>query len=311
MNLGKILSEAWRIVWKHKVLWLLGILASCSASGSGLNNLFNVARTGPENSVSLPPALRWQLLQFFQHSENYLGVIITLLTLLCLLGLVLLALSVLGQLGIVRGTLNALDGAESLSLRELLREIQPAFWPFWGLEAALSLLGGLVGVVFGLGLAFSLATTAGLLLLCLLPLFCLLLPIGFVFTSVLNYGLVAILDEGHGLIQGLERGWAVFRAYWSQTLALWLTLTGIGLAAGMVIGLPSLLALFILFLPETLLTASSRFWLAFGYTASLIPFLLAAYGLIAAYAGAAWTAAYRQLTAAPVAAEEGNISQPA
>ncbi len=32
-NFGEVLSRAWQIIWKHKVLWIFGILASCSQGG--------------------------------------------------------------------------------------------------------------------------------------------------------------------------------------------------------------------------------------------------------------------------------------
>lgn len=31
MDYGEVLSKAWKIIWKHKILWLFGILASCGA----------------------------------------------------------------------------------------------------------------------------------------------------------------------------------------------------------------------------------------------------------------------------------------
>lgn len=35
MNYGEILSKTWKVIWKHKILWLFGVLAGCSASGGG------------------------------------------------------------------------------------------------------------------------------------------------------------------------------------------------------------------------------------------------------------------------------------
>ena len=34
-NFGETLTRSWQIVWKHKVLWIFGILASCSRGGGG------------------------------------------------------------------------------------------------------------------------------------------------------------------------------------------------------------------------------------------------------------------------------------
>jgi hypothetical protein len=42
MNIGEVLSRAWKITWKYKVLWIFGILAGCASgggSGGGGNGL--------------------------------------------------------------------------------------------------------------------------------------------------------------------------------------------------------------------------------------------------------------------------------
>ncbi len=35
MDYGEVLSKAWKIAWKFKVLWIFGILAGCGASQGG------------------------------------------------------------------------------------------------------------------------------------------------------------------------------------------------------------------------------------------------------------------------------------
>ena len=34
-NFGEILTRAWQITWKYKVLWIFGILAGCTNGGGG------------------------------------------------------------------------------------------------------------------------------------------------------------------------------------------------------------------------------------------------------------------------------------
>ena len=36
-NFGEVLTRAWQIIWKHKVLWIFGILASCGRGSGGGN----------------------------------------------------------------------------------------------------------------------------------------------------------------------------------------------------------------------------------------------------------------------------------
>ena len=35
MEFGEILTKAWKIIWKFKILWVFGILSSCGHGGGG------------------------------------------------------------------------------------------------------------------------------------------------------------------------------------------------------------------------------------------------------------------------------------
>ena len=68
MNYGEVLTRAWKIVWKFKVLWIFGILASCGTgsngrSGGGGNNVSYQFSNG-----ELPP----QFEQFFAKQRAVL-----------------------------------------------------------------------------------------------------------------------------------------------------------------------------------------------------------------------------------------------
>ena len=38
MNIGDVLSQAWKTIWKHKVLWIFGIFAGCSSASYSAGN---------------------------------------------------------------------------------------------------------------------------------------------------------------------------------------------------------------------------------------------------------------------------------
>ena len=63
-NFGEILTRAWQITWKYKVLWIFGILAGCTNGGGGGGGNSGY-RVGPSDS-NLPPEMK----RFFHEMEN-------------------------------------------------------------------------------------------------------------------------------------------------------------------------------------------------------------------------------------------------
>ena len=60
MNYGEILSKAWKIIWKNKILWLFGILAGCSASGvGGSSGGWSSAGSSGTNTTIKPDSLNF------------------------------------------------------------------------------------------------------------------------------------------------------------------------------------------------------------------------------------------------------------
>jgi len=65
-NFGDVLTRAWQITWKYKVLWIFGILAGCTNGGGGSGGGGNSGySTGPSDQ-NLPPELK----RFVHQMEN-------------------------------------------------------------------------------------------------------------------------------------------------------------------------------------------------------------------------------------------------
>ena len=44
INMGEVLTKAWQITWKFKVLWIFGILAGCGENNrASFNNSFGIS----------------------------------------------------------------------------------------------------------------------------------------------------------------------------------------------------------------------------------------------------------------------------
>jgi len=305
MNLGEILTKAWKIVWKFKVLWIFGILAGFMEGGANFSSSFNFQESGSRPNIALPP----QVQRFFDnlviHPQQYIGLFAALMAFVCLFWLVALTVGTLGRIGLIKGALRAEDGAESLRFGELWAESLPLFWRVLGLTLA----SGLIVFVFVVGLiaaaALTAAVTLGIGLLCLIPLICLLVPVFWLLGILVEQATLSMVDEGRGLTEAVQRAWGLFRANWSQYALTALILFGIRLLAGIVIALPIFLIALPVFLSFTVLSAQQTllWWISGICLVIYLPVGITARGALTAYTQTVWALTFRQLAKPPISIE--------
>lgn len=296
-NFGEVLTRAWQITWKYKVLWIFGILAGC-AQGSG-GGSGGVQGRGGNGSNPLPgdyqryidQASRWLM-------ENWWVLIIAFLVIILLI-LVFVFLGTIGRIGLIRGTLQAETGLEPLVFGQLFSESTAYFWRVFGLSLAF----GLVFFVLFFTLIISGVLTAGIGFICLLPIICLLVPIAWVVNIILEQAYVAIVKENLGIAAGWKRGWDVARANIGPILIMALILFAISFFVNLVIAIPIL----IIALPAVITFALGNgqnmnpLLLAGVCFAVYLPALILGRGILSTFTGSAWTLTYLRLTAAPAA----------
>lgn len=309
MNYGEILGKSWKTVWKHKVLWIFGLLASCSrgggggGGGQGINYQFS-GREFPGGAPfgNLPPGLERFLNDLGRwFSSETAWIIVALLVLFFLaLWLVLFVLGIFGRIGLVRGAWRADEGVEKLSFGELWRESLPYFWRvvllmllFFAITLAIAL------VLIGPAILIS-VLTLGLGIFCLLiPLICLLIPVFWALSVWLEQAIVAVVGENLGVIEGVKRGWEVIRNNLAQMLVMSLILLIGAAVIGFLIGLPILLVMVPLIL-SLFAQDQGVFWYGLGFSAVLfllyLPLAIALNAVLQAYLGTAWTLTFRRLT---------------
>jgi hypothetical protein len=310
LNFGEVLSGAWQIVWKRRVLWIFGILAGCSSrGGSNFNwNMGNGSGGGGSNGV--PPNLPPEMIRFFQYfAENWQSFVAILLAVICIIWIVTNFLGTIGRIGLIRGTWQAETGG-NLVFGPLFSESMPYFWRVFGLSLVvgipfLVLTGAAVAGFLAFGAAASqVGNSEGLGFLALMPFLfcclCLLVPIGIVVNLILRQSERAIVLENAGILQSLSRGWEIFRSNLGPILLMALILWVIGLVVGFVIAIPVL----IVAVPATFAFiaggGSGPNWNAL-YTALacmclLTPFLWLINGILTAYIESSWTLTYMQIT---------------
>jgi len=316
-NFGEVLTRAWQIIWKHKVLWIFGILASCGRgggsgnSGSGGNNGFS------GSGSDLPP----QVMQWFQWIENNLTTFIALtIALVCVIWIVVTFLSTIGKVGLIRGTAQAEGSAESLIFGQLFSESTPYFWRMFGLSLILSIPILIVVFVFVIGLlAFIIPVSqsggdgSAIGALAILPLmigcFCLLIPVMFVVGMIFRQSERAIVLEELGVLPAISRGWEIFRANLGPIILMAIILGIIGFVVGLVVAIPIIIIVFPAMFAFIVGGAESTTPLIFmGICFCLyLPVLILLNGIMVSYVETAWTLTYLRLTGKPQLGDQPKL----
>jgi hypothetical protein len=308
-NFGEVLTRAWQIIWKHKVLWIFGFLAGCGQNSGFRGNSGSGSSGGGGNGGFGQPNLPPQVMQFFQTvEENIRTIVIVGIALICVIWIITVFLSTIGRIGLIRGAFQAEQGAEKLIFGQLFSESMPYFWRMFLLSLIVGLPFLIVFAALIAGLVvFAISAsggndTAGMGILAMMPLFigciCLLIPVMIVVGLIIHQSERAIVLEELSVIPALSRGWDVFRNNLGPIILMAIILFVIGLVAGLVIAIPILIVV---------VPAAITF--AFGQAQNWTPLILAGVclclyipvswvlnGILVSYTESAWTLTYMRLT---------------
>jgi hypothetical protein len=300
MDYGEVLSKAWKIIWKFKILWIFGILASCTSNaassvGSGGNN--GVRYTYPQGN--LPPGIENffnQLTSAIDRVPIWVWVLIfAVILVFILIGVVL---GTVGHIGIIRGTSQADDGVGSLAFGALFSESFRYFWRIFLLNLLVGLAMFAAVILFFVVFVVGTAATLGLALLCLVPLACLFIPASWVVDLLIQQSTISIVVEDLGIMAGLARGWDVIKRNIGPMIVVALILFVGGGIVGLLLALPVAFTL----IPALITLAFSPNSLGTGLIISglvflvYLPFWLVLAGAVRSYTGATWTLTFRRLT---------------
>ncbi|HAV76603.1 MAG TPA: hypothetical protein DCX53_04535 [Anaerolineae bacterium] len=305
-NFGEILTRAWQIIRKHKVLWIFGILASCGQGGGGGNSGRGGGNSGFQTQgPDLPP----QVMQLFQSIEQNMTTFIAVgIAVICLIWVLIIFLSTIGRIGLIRGTFLADGGEEKLIFGQLFSESMPYFWRMFALSLILALpILVLVGALFAGIIVFAVSASGGsdasaLGAVAMVPLFigclCLLVPVMFVIGMIVRQSQNAIVLEDMAVMPSLSRGWQVFRGNLGPVIVMAIILAIIGFVVGLIVAIPILLVVVPAVLAFGLGEAQSMTPLIIaGVCLCLyIPVSLLLNGIAIAYIESAWTLTYMRLT---------------
>lgn len=221
MNYSKILTQAWNIAWKHKVLWLFGILASCGINQRGRGGTYsNVG-----NKVNWIELLQYQQQQwtpFYDqikqsyegNGETFLLVVLGIILVGLLLAFIFLALSTFGSVGLIQAAFRAVPGIDSISLNKIAEDIMPVFWRVFLLNSLFFLVYLIYNVIFsGLAVYLLLATFTpfgvGFGGLRVVPIMLLLGLLFWYLSIVIQQANIVLVAEDLGVGKALRIGWDI------------------------------------------------------------------------------------------------------
>jgi hypothetical protein len=327
MNYSLIIERAWKIIWKFKVLWIFGILASCSANrggGSGGSNFRS--STGGNTSFGnnfasgvnqLPPQLRQFGLQM-QHMATtgelwtwLIGIGIILALLIIVMSLLFMALGAIGQIGLIKGTWKAEEGAQKLTFTELFNEGKESLWKVILFKILLGVFNIALVIVF----IILTIMTLGCGLIVLLPA---LIVGSYVLWVLIELIMPAMVGDDMAMMDAISKTWTLFKQNWVGSCLMGLLLSVINFVVSLVFAIPVILAFLPVIFGVISMTASH------GGIEALMPSLIISgilvlifipigiflHGVLEAYLGTAWALTYRQLTGRPVA-EPPTAEKPA
>jgi len=299
MNYGEILTEAWQTVWKHKILWLFGILAGCAgqvgSNGGQINFRMDSRRPAPP-----------QIEHFFNQIAPWqVGIFLMLLAgIIILLVALSMVLSSIGRAGLVKGTLMSAERTEALSWGEVWESSKPYIGRLVGLNILIGLALG--AAVFAMVAAMMLVTvfTLGIGLLCLLPFVFVLIPLFWGVSVFVEQANVALVVDDLSISEAVRAGWSVCRENPGEIIVMGLLLVLGGGIIALLIAAPMGLALAPII--GGLLAGGERALgggLVIGglCLAAYLPVLLVLSGILRAYIISAWTLTYTALRGAPPA----------
>ena len=307
MDFGEVLGKSWKLIWKHKVLWVFGILGGCARGGagggwggggggqSGTGNPSFIPGTSSQGQQLLSNIQEW----ITTHETLVVAAIVAFVVLVIVLTLIRLALGTIGEIGLIKGAYHADGGAEHLGFGEIWRESLPYFWRVLGLSLLVGLAFVIVVFLF-IGCAVSAGmVTLGIGALIVLPLICILIPVALIVSIIVRLADMAMVTEDLGLQAGVRRGWELFKQELGPVLIVWLITAVIEIVVRIVIAIPILVVV----VPAVLTMVFSNgnlptthLFIAGACFVGYLPVLLVVNGILIAYTQSVWTLTYLRLT---------------
>lgn len=313
MDYGEVLSKAWKIIWKYKILWIFGILAGGGSGSSSGSSSYRQSQRQDLNNLT--PGDYTDRIKYFLESIP-IWVWVALAVGLIVVFLVAVFLNTVGRIGLIRGSLEAdvstLEAPAVITLGSLFNGSLRFFWRIFFFNLLAGIVIFAIFLILVVPIIVATALTMGVALFCLVPVICVLIPVFWLVGLVVEQSTIAMIVEDLGMWEGLRHAWNLIIKNIGSFIVMALILA---VGAGVIN--------FLLALPVFLIVVPAAVGVAIGASAnsnstigaSLIisgiifclymPILIVASGIVRTYVGTAWTLTYRRLSARPVTPPPG------
>ena len=317
MNYGEILKRAWETIWKHKILWVFGLLASCTAnSGGGGGSNANFSSSNGDFTNNNPFSFNFEREfghnQFF-HNFNFPTdgwvialIILGILLLILILSLVFTALGSVGQIGLSKGSWLVDEGEPKLTFGGLWQSAKKPFWRVFLMHILLGLAGFLLAILIIVGVLLVTIPTMGIGLVCLLPFLCifglLMFVIGILLNIMIQLMIPMMVNEDVALWDSVKKSYELLKQNFWNLVLMGIILWVMGLVIGLIIAIPMIMLVFgfvgVGALTATLgnLDSSVIVPLILAFTCIILPISMFINAVLQSYLGSAWTLTYRRIT---------------
>lgn len=318
MDYQRLITEALKITWKYKFLWLFGFFMGGGLNYNfGPNFNFNNSDFDGDNvpDVEAEKIIR----EITGWLVDNLILIAALILLFFLIAIVFIILRVISQ-GAVVWSVAQIEKGDPPAFSTALKAGISFFWRVFGLFALLFLFTLILFLIFFLPLILAVISifTGGamvaipIMILLFFSLLLLAIPVILLINLISMLSLRFIVIAEQGIIQSLRSAFKLFRRNPGTTLLAWL----ISVALGIAFGIGFLVIIFLIFFPVVI-----GFIISFSFGFSLTKIIIAlGVGLILAifinflagigqvYFSAYWTLAWQELVDIGVPAETPDQS---
>lgn len=293
-DFSEVLTRAWQITWKHKILWAYGFLLTM------FGFLFIPLSIIPVFAPDISDRM---------IDEPWLALILVAGFFVFILALYPVSVIMNGALTV--GVLRAERGEDKLSFMELIRESFPFFWRILGLMLLYGVAMIIAMLAFSALQVILTLVTFGLAAICMVPLSFLTYPVIFIWYACMEQSMTAIVADNMNIMDAAQQGWQIFRKNIGAVAIVGLVLyLGVSFISGFAM-LPMLAPfLAIPFALESIELNTNIFLVAVICAAVYGTLFLILQGGILAFMKAGWVLTYlhltRSLAAQPVLLEAAS-----